>query len=286
MGQNTISEELFEQYMLSQGLAFEFEKEYEGKARRPDYRVAIEGKKYLFEVKEFEPGDLPLGTSIYDPYPPIRAKIDAARKKFKEFEEFPCCLVLYNKGAFVMTERPHVMLGAMYGDAGFKLPFDPNLGRAVGDPEGAFLGRGKMIRPYWKEPENRRISAILTLRHYPVGKRSYSRWWEGIRAEIRAGTIDRDSVPEPEFDFGELGLGVIVWDNAYADIPLPMDIFRGPYDERWSVVDNDQRLTFRGTGMWLRNPMNTSRTCSPHLEWAQAPMLTHSRAQCMLCGNR
>ncbi len=254
MGQKTISEEFFERYLESQGFAFEFEKQYEGKSRRPDYTVAIEGKAYLFEVKEFEPGDMPLGTSQFDPYPPIRAKIDAARKKFKEFEGFPCCLVLHNKCAFVMTERPYVMLGAMYGDAGFKLPFDRKLGKTAGDPEAAFLGRGKMIRPHWKEPENRRISAILTLRHYPVGKRRYSRWWEGIQAQIRAGTIDPDVVPEPDFDFGELGLGVVVWDNAYAESLLPLDVFRGPYDERWTVVDNDQRLTFRGAGIVAVEP--------------------------------
>jgi hypothetical protein len=254
MGQRTISEELFERYLESQGLTFEFERPYEGRSRRPDYTVTIAGKDYLFEVKEFEPGDMPLGTSIYDPYPPIRAKIDAARKKFKEFEGFPCCLVLHNRGAFVMTERHQVMLGAMYGDMGFKIPFDPSLGGMVGNAEVAFLGRGKMIRPHWKEPENRRISAILTLRHYPLGRRRLSRWWEGIRAQIRAGLIDRDAVPEPNFDFTEMGLGVIVWDNAYAEIPLPLDIFHGPYDERWSVVDNDQRMTFRGTGIVAAEP--------------------------------
>ena len=155
---------------------------------------------------------------------------------------------------FAADERPHVMLGAQYGDAGFKLPFDPNLGRAVGDPETAFLSRGKMIRPYWREPENRRISAILTLRHYPVGKRRYSRWREEIREQIKTGAIDPDAVPQPDFDFGELGLGVVVWDNAYAEIPLPLDIFRGPYDERWSVVVNDQRLTFRGAGIVAVEP--------------------------------
>jgi hypothetical protein len=254
MSQKTVSEELFERYLESQGLAFEFEKQYEGKSRRPDYTVAIGGKGYLFEVKEFEPGDMPLGTSQFDPYPPIRAKIDAARKKFKEFEGFPCCLVLHNKGAFVMTERPYVMLGAMYGDAGFKLAFDPNLGKAVGDPEAAFLGMGKMIRPHWREPENRRITAILTLRHYAAGMRRYSLWWDEIRRQIKAGAIDPDATPEPDFDIGERGLGVLVWDNAFAEIPLPLNVFRGPYDERWSVVDNDQRLTFRGAGIVAVEP--------------------------------
>jgi hypothetical protein len=254
MSQKTISEELVERYLGSQGLAFAFEKEYEGKSRRPDYTVAIGGKDFLFEVKEFQPDDMPLGFSQFDPYPLIRAKIDAARRKFKEFEGFPCCLVLYNKGAFVMTERPYIILGAMYGDAGFKIPFDRNLGKTAGDPEAAFLGRAKMIRPHWREPENRRISAILTLRYHPVGTRRLSQWWEGIRAQIRAGTIEPDAVPEPDFDLGELGLGLVVWDNAYAETPLPLDIFRGPYDERWSVVDDDQRLSFRGAGIVAVEP--------------------------------
>ena len=254
MNQKTTSEGLFEQYLASQGLAFEFEKQFEGKSRHPDYTVVIEGKDYLFEVKEFAPGNLPLGFSQFDPYTPIRAKIDAARKKFSEFEGFPCCLVLYNNGAFVMTERHYVMLGAMYGDTGFKIPFDPNLGKATGEPETAFLGRGKMVRPHWKEPENRRISAILTLRNYPIGRRKLSQWWKEIRAQVKAGEIERDNMPEPDFDFGELGLGVVVWDNAFAEIPLPLDIFRGPYDERWSIVANDQVLTFRGAGIVAVEP--------------------------------
>ncbi|HME01301.1 MAG TPA: hypothetical protein VKM93_28810 [Terriglobia bacterium] len=128
--------------------------------------------------------------------------------------------------------------------------------RALGAPQQQGGAQWSPLRAIflWKEPENRRISAILTLRHYPAGKRRYSRWWKGIRAQIKAGAIDRDAVPEPDFDFGELGLGVVVWDNAYADVPLPLDIFRGPFDERWSVVDNDQRLTFRGAGIVAVEP--------------------------------
>ena len=61
-------------------------------------------------------------------------------------------------------------------------------------------------------------------------------------------------MPEPDFDFSELGLGVVVWDNAFAEIPLPLDIFRGPYDERWSIVANDQVLMFRGAGIVAVEP--------------------------------
>jgi hypothetical protein len=256
MTQKTASEQLFEQYLDSQPLPFVFEQQYRGKSKLPDYSVEIHQTKYLFEVKQFEPGDFPRpGGSAFDPYPPIRAKIDAARKKFKEFEGFPCSLVLYNNGAFVMCEEPHIMLGAMYGDAGFTLPFDPNLGRAVGDPQPAFLGRGKMIRPHWKEAENKRISSILTLRHYPVGMRRYSHYLK----EIRAGVIEPDSTLEQGFDISERGLGVIVWDNAYAEIPLPHDVFRGLYDERWSLVGDEQLLTFRGEGILAVEPDVNSR---------------------------
>jgi hypothetical protein len=46
---------------------------------------------------------------------------------------------------------------------------DPSLGRAVGPTEPAFLERGKMIRPRTHEPQNTRISALITLREYHVG---------------------------------------------------------------------------------------------------------------------
>ena len=56
------------------------------------------------------------------------------------------------------------MLRAMYGDAGFTFPF--NTATGVGDAsqlKKAFLGKGKMIQPNWKQAENTTISAIITV---------------------------------------------------------------------------------------------------------------------------
>ena len=50
-----------------------------------------------------------------------------------------------------------------------------------------------------------------------------------------------------EFDIGEKHLGLIVWENAFAATPLPGDLFRGPYDERWAFVGSDIRRVHVGT---------------------------------------
>jgi hypothetical protein len=50
----------------------------------------------------------------------------------------------------------------------------------------------------------------------------------------------------PDFDSEERQLGVIVWENAVARIPLSRDLFTGLYDERWGVEGDDQRIVFRG----------------------------------------
>jgi len=43
-GARTEGEMLFEQYLSSQGLAFEFEKQHSGKSKRPDYTIEWQGR--------------------------------------------------------------------------------------------------------------------------------------------------------------------------------------------------------------------------------------------------
>ena len=50
----------------------------------------------------------------------------------------------------------------------------------------------------------------------------------------------------PNFDVAEKQLGVIVWENAVARIPLSRELFTGPYDERWGFEDGRQSVLFRG----------------------------------------
>jgi hypothetical protein len=142
----TAGELLFRDYLEAMKYPYEFEKEFPGKAKRPDFTVTKNGV-FLFDVKDFEPYTPP-GFGAYDPYPRIREKIEEGREEFKQFKEFPCSLVLYNKGnVFVHLESVDIMLGSMYGDSGFTFPVDTKLGRKAGPLKRAFLGRGKMVRP-------------------------------------------------------------------------------------------------------------------------------------------
>src|ERR1700674_564912 len=119
----TEGERLFEQYLDEMRYEYEFEKEFKGKKKRPDYTVTKNGGIFLFDSKDFDPTMPPPGFMQFDPHFRIRQRIDDGRKKFKEFKEFPCCVVLRNTGnAYVDVKSPHTMLGAMYGDAGFKIP--------------------------------------------------------------------------------------------------------------------------------------------------------------------
>jgi hypothetical protein len=244
----TEGEALFEQYLQEMGYVYQFEKTFPGKTKKPDYSVQ-HGGEFLFEVKDFEEAEPTLGFGAYDPYPLIRQKINQAREKFQEFKEFPCSLVLRNRGrALVHADSPHVMLGAMYGDAGFTFPINVETGE-TGPLAPAFLRRGKMIRPGVGTPQNTTISALITLRNYVVGMK---RAGKIARKHPHLSIEDVIALAEkqyPRFDIDEKRVCVIVWESAVASKPLPRDLFNGPYDERWGVESGSQGLTFRGEKM-------------------------------------
>ena len=99
------SEILFEAYLRSQGHTdCAFEPEIQGTSRRPDYRLSWSEQDILFEVKEFRAAADDFGSGFFDPYPPLREKINAARDKFKSLKQYCCCLVLYNR------DKPLVLL--------------------------------------------------------------------------------------------------------------------------------------------------------------------------------
>jgi hypothetical protein len=213
----TPGEVVFEKYLDSQNIPFEFEKEHTGKSRRPDYTIDWEGKNVVFDVKDFDPPKTPppRGFGQFDPYPPIREKIDQGREKFKQFKEYCCGLVLYNAGApFVFLDSVDIMLGAMYGDAGFSFPV--NLTTGIGDAsqfKEAFLGRGKMVRPKWMQAQNTTLSAIITV----VSIKPFLMQIADLIAEDP--TIDYETEMRqriPDFDPQLEVPRVIVWYNAVA----------------------------------------------------------------------
>jgi hypothetical protein len=89
-------EALFEQYLASQGLTFEFEKQHEGKSKRPDYAIEWKFKTIVFDAKEFKPPEtFPTRFGgFYDPYTRIREKIEQGATSLESTSMSPagwCC---------------------------------------------------------------------------------------------------------------------------------------------------------------------------------------------------
>ena len=95
----TPGEILFEEYLHSISITkFDFEADFAGIPQRPDYSFLHEGATVLLDVKDFwgKPDDFRPGFRFYDPYAPIRLKINEGLRKFKKLKEYSCALVLYN----------------------------------------------------------------------------------------------------------------------------------------------------------------------------------------------
>jgi len=249
----TQGEILFEQYLASQCLAFEFEKEHAGKSKRPDYTIAWHGQTIVFDVKDFDrPEKAPTGF-VFDPYTRIRERINQGRDKFKDYKDFCCGLVLHNAvQPLVSLHEPDIMLGAMYGDSGVTFPV--NTSTAVGDAsqlKRAFLGRGKMIRPNWTEPQNTTISALITLvRIQP----HFLQLLDLVREDPRRDNEAEIRSRIPDYDQAFEVPRIIVWHNAVARIPFPTDLFCGAYDTHFGIVrvadgEVQQDVTYEGSAV-------------------------------------
>lgn len=119
----TEGERRFEAYLKAMGYPFEFEKPYPGKRKKPDYSVTLGTTIYLFDVKDADPDVMSPGFFQLDPHPEIIERIKAGQKKFKEFKDFPCCVVMQNNGNIsMMSEDSRVVLGVMYGRVDFCVP--------------------------------------------------------------------------------------------------------------------------------------------------------------------
>lgn len=262
-GTRTAGEILFEQYLESQRLPFEFEKEHAGKTKRPDYTVEWNGQSVILDVKDFETQQRVGSFAVIDSYPQIREKIEQGRDKFKQYKEFCCALVLYNAGhGIVMLEQQDIMLGSMHGDSGWEIPFNTTTGVADSSRmRRAFLGRGKMLRPNRETPQNTTISAIITLgRLQPDYIRLLDMVHEPAYRDMTFSELDEEARRQnPNHDSTREVPRVIVWHNAVARISFPDDLFCGPYDSHFGVVIEDdgafQKLTYRGSQLPARiNP--------------------------------
>jgi hypothetical protein len=250
----TKGEIVFEDYLNFQGIPFDFEKEHPGKSKRPDYAIEWEGKTIVFDVKDFDPPDAPLsGFGAFDPYPPIREKIDQGRDKFKQFKEYCCGLVLFDAGRpLLLLDSPDVMLGSMYGDSGFSFPVNTTTGIGeASQTKQKFLGRGKMIRPNWSQAQNTTLSAIIVVSMIkPFLIEMTDLMVENPGIDIEAEMRQRIPNFNPDIDIPR----VVVWYNGVARIPFPSTLFRGDYDTHYGIVRAEdgvieQGVTYEGSAV-------------------------------------
>ena len=246
MNQKTPGELAFEEYLTAQGITFDYEPPLSFTTKVVDYVVdhPTHGRIY-FEVKDIDRSPFEgIGSfGAFDPYAPIRSHIDAGQKKFKDFSGQLCALVLFSQVVNLM--EPYVLLGAMYGNLGFTIPFNTETG--VSDPtkiESKFLiGEGKMVQP--KRYQNTRIAALISLVSYNTFPKEALRY---------INTDDGRSPEERESDAlsGRAGISqeptlcVTVWENATAKRRLPQDLFRGPMDAWWTCDEDQQGPSFIG----------------------------------------
>jgi hypothetical protein len=241
----TGGELLFEKYLNAQGTKFEYEPHLSGTTKLIDYVVEHPTHgQILFEVKDIH--HQPSGGSIsaFDPHKEIRSKIVKGAEKFKDLPDALCVLVLAAApGSFVDLLSPRIMLGAMYGDWGVTIPFNPKLGHLdASEIESKFLiGNGKMVRPNCFL--NTRIAALISLVNYDTsskrglqyimkddGRTKEERW-----ADILNGTARFSEIP-----------CVTVWENGTAKRRLPQDIFRGDMDTWWTCGERGQIRSYAG----------------------------------------
>jgi hypothetical protein len=246
----TQSELLFEEYLVSHGHRdWTHEAPIEGKRKKPDYRLEHDGSSLFFEVKEFESALPPIGFGAYDPYGPIREKINQAARQFKEYKEFPCSVVLASpKPTFVHLAYPWAVIGAMLGNLGvrFEVGVMPDENHPM---ERVFLRGGKMIDDKRQEPQNTTISAAIVLAQYPLRDKNVRMAITEREKELgRRATIDEqiefyEAIPDgPEYR----RVRVVVYENPYARIPLRRDLFCGPFDARWGIDGDFIRRVYVG----------------------------------------
>jgi hypothetical protein len=247
MNPKTPGEIAFEEYLNLHCISFEHEPSLGFTNKLIDYVVdhPTDGKIY-FEVKDINCPPPAGSFGAFDPYLPIREHIEEGQRKFRDFADELCALVLFAPPeSFVNLMESHVMLGAMYGNLGFTIPFDPESGTADDSRiESKFLvGEGKMVRP--TRFQSTRIAALISIVSFSTfakeallymrtddGRSPEDRWSDALSG---AAGISQDPT-----------LCATVWENGTAKRKLPRDLFRGPMDAWWTCDQDQQGPSFIG----------------------------------------
>jgi len=188
--QGTKGEELFERYLHSQELHWEYES-LPGQ-KRPDYVIQHHTGRCIFEVKDFD-DPKPRPTDGYDPSPPIQRKMRRAREQFEEYKDHCCSVVLYS-GSIYRAIYPSAVLCAAFGpgsrqsyESGGKLDPTP--------PRFRFPAPGELppdlqslANPVLSAASNRSISSIIVLLNYALSE-LHLEVWRRLYLRQQAGEV-------------------------------------------------------------------------------------------------
>lgn len=235
------SEKVFEQYLDLNGFQgkWVYEPSIPGKSKKPDYLLNWKGEKHFFEVKELrkKPNEPTARAAYINPYSSLRAEINQARKKFKQYKECSCSLVVFNIDDRQARLDPLDVFASMLGNVGISADFNAVKGETVtGSERNAFLDGGKMIDDKKGRLQNTTISAIIVLEKF----RDDSEIQKALKAELKK--LSKTLTLEEKVAINMKTIKnhhssrvprVVVVENPFAQKSFPEDLFNGPFDERW-----------------------------------------------------
>jgi hypothetical protein len=258
----TVSEMLFEEYLHSKGLGyFQFHKQMPRTLKKPDYCLSFKGQELVFEVKELIGTDdeFKPRAGWYDPYEPIREKINSASKQFRGLGQYACCLVLFDKGKPGLDLHWRSIYAAMLGTPADYVPLNPVTGELDFESAHPVLNptRAKMVRSKDGQPiapQNTTISAIAVLEQMEIGRRRFNIEFERLRLERAHRSMFEEWQEElqliqrfrgTERDVSLRQLRVVLCENPFRRIStFPREIFSGPYDEVYGQDETgEERIT-------------------------------------------
>jgi hypothetical protein len=152
-GPRTHAERLLAGYFEARGWMrgpeWQYEPEFEGRRRRPDFRLRLGGWRLMLEVKEFGRAESAPDGPRRGRHARIEAKIHLGERQLREFRRDHVCAVVLHSGEDEDADvsDPAVTMGAFLGDRSFA----QHLG-AAGPPAGRRLGRDDVP-----------VAAVLTL---------------------------------------------------------------------------------------------------------------------------
>ena len=250
----THSEMLFERYLQERGIPYEREPVTPGKRKRPDYCVNSNGKSFRFEVKEFGEAQRTAPGS-YDPLPPIREKIEDARKQFKEYKSDCCAVVLHACKSPFRSFHPPFVMSAAFGD---RVNIEQGSGAILPDRPLRIRFRGKATL---QNDLNTTISALIILQHFQVEERFVEVFAELAKRQKRGeeiGPLDHAWLLQTGIGWStrilhENSVRLIILENPYARIRFPSWLLNGPLDQRWGTKSWSHLYTIRRIGSGLRD---------------------------------